>query len=99
VWITTAVSRLPRFSLQCQKPSTATLLHRIVICGGFEGITVAEFIGWSIGMVIVGFLAGTLKRDCDMMKLCRSQMQRGDYWFDRYMMEVREDWEPMTQDF
>lgn len=49
--------------------------------------------------IAIGWVAGTFKRDCDMWKLCRSQMERGDYWFDRYMMEVRDDWNPVTRDF
>lgn len=62
-------------------------------------VIVLSFIGLSVGMLFIGFMFGTLKRDCDMLKLCRSQMERGDYWFDKYMMEVREDWEPLTKDF
>lgn len=56
-------------------------------------------IGWSVGMLFCGFMCGLLKRECDMLKLCQSQQERGDYWFDKYMMEVREDWEPLTKDF
>jgi hypothetical protein len=57
------------------------------------------FVGWSLGMVWLGWMIGTCKRECDTMRLCRSQMDRGDYWYDRYMMEVREDREPITDDF
>jgi len=47
----------------------------------------------------IGYMIGRAKEDKDMRQLCRSQMERGDYWYDKYMLEVDEDWEPITEDF
>lgn len=57
------------------------------------------FGGWLILMLFIGYVLGTMKRDCQLWKLCNSQQERGDYWFDKYMKVVREDWEPLTKDF
>jgi len=49
-----------------------------------------------IGMFIVGWMYGNYRQDMWQTKMNRSQCERGDYWFDRYMLEVREDWTPTT---
>ena len=41
----------------------------------------------------IGYMFGVLRRDVQWLALCQSQQERGDYWFEKYMSEVREDWE------
>lgn len=60
---------------------------------------VPELICWSIGMLYIGWLAGTCKRECDLYKLCRKQQDRGDHWFERYVQEVKDGREPLPKDF
>ena len=47
----------------------------------------------------LGYIAGYIREDYRLMKLLRAQQERGDYWFDKYMREVKEDWEPLSSDF
>ena len=47
---------------------------------------------------VVGYMFGVMRRDDVLMEVCRSQQQRGDYWFDKYMAEVRDDWEAIADE-
>lgn len=46
----------------------------------------------------LGCFFGMLIQDRQLWRMNRAQQERGDYWFDRYMMEVRPDWKPYTED-
>ncbi|WP_417744774.1 hypothetical protein [Rosistilla oblonga] len=58
-----------------------------------------SFALWSFLMLFFGYLVGVYRRDEELLQMNYAQQQRGDYWYDRYMMEAHEDWEPMTKDF
>ncbi len=54
---------------------------------------------WILVAFSCGFLAGLFCRDRLLWKLCEDQQKRGDYWCDKYMSLVRDDWVPYTEDF
>lgn len=39
----------------------------------------------------MGYFVGTLRRDLILWRLCESQQDRGDYWFDRYIQLIQEN--------
>ena len=47
---------------------------------------------------VVGYIFGVIRRDVIWMEVCRSQQHRGDYWFGKYMAEVRDDWEAIADE-
>ena len=61
-------------------------------------INASEFLLLLAGAAWCGFVAGSMLRDKAMWRILRDQQQRGDYWFDRYMLVVRDDWEPLSKD-
>jgi len=42
--------------------------------------------------VVVGLLCGVFWRDKGLWDICKLQQKRGDYWCDKYMNLVRDDW-------
>ena len=46
---------------------------------------------------VVGYVVGSIITDYHADRLYISQQKRGDYWYDKYMMAVRDDWEPLCE--
>ncbi len=42
--------------------------------------------------LVAGYIIGRWRRDNWLWSLCRAQQARGDYWCNKYMHEVRDDW-------
>lgn len=46
----------------------------------------------------VGWLYGSTSPHNELFRMCVDQQLRGDYWFDKYMSVVRDDWEPISEE-
>ena len=57
------------------------------------------FIGWTAAVFCIGYIVGANREFHRLWAMCQSQQDRGDYWYDRYMLEVTDDWSPMSDDF
>ena len=52
-----------------------------------------------VAFFIFGYVMGRMRTDVEMWRMNQAQQDRGNYWFDKYMSEVRDDWEPLSEDF
>ena len=47
---------------------------------------------------VIGFLIGINLKDKKLWELCKAQQERGDYWYDKYMIMIKDDWESLSKD-
>lgn len=43
----------------------------------------------------IGYVVGIIVHSYCCDGLYFAQKERGDYWYDKYMLAVRDDWEPL----
>ena len=72
-----------------------------------KGTEMPESDAAQLANLLVGFMAGATTawmamlayKDREYDRMNEAQRKRGDYWFDKYMREVQDDWVPLSDDF
>ncbi len=49
---------------------------------------------WLGAAALAGYMIGSIRSDSYWEKVCRSQQERGDHWFDKYIAEAKRRDEP-----